>query len=56
MLASHDDDDDDNENDKGDDDGDDARMGSVLLLCYGNRAAIAARSPISNVEKEYQII
>ena len=32
------------------------RMGSVLLLCYGNRAAIAARSPISNVEKEYQII
>ena len=53
MPASHDDD---NDNDKGDDDGDDARMGSVLLLCYGNRAAIAARSPISNVEKEYLII
>ena len=28
------------------------RMGSVLLLCYGNRAAIAAHQPISAVEKK----
>ena len=28
------------------------RMGSVLLLCYGNRAAIAAHQPISAMEKK----
>ena len=46
MLNDDDDEDDDDED--GDDEGDDdeaERMGSVLLLCYGNHTAIAAHHP-----------
>ena len=46
-----DDDNDDNDDNDDDDDDEAERMGSVLLLCYGNRAAIAPHRPISAMEK-----
>ena len=40
-----DDDNDDNDDNDDDDDDEAERMGSVLLLCYGNHTAIAAHHP-----------